>query len=99
MPEFDFEDDQQCCLLIKGMPYRATEEEVTDFFKDFKTKEDSLQWGEGEDGRRNGFACIAFEDDDEADRCKEIQDKGYIGARYVFLNKMTYGKYKTFMTE
>ena len=99
MPEFDFQDDDNNCLLIKGIAYRATDEEVAEFFKDFKLKEDSLQWGEGEDGRKNGFACVCFEDEDEATRAKETLDRGYIGARWVFLNRMTYGKYKTFMED
>ena len=99
MPEFDFQDDDNVALLIKGIAYRATDEEVAEFFQEYKTKEDSLQWGIAEDGRRNGFACICFENEDEAERAKGALDRGYIGARWVFLNRMTYGKYKTFMED
>ena len=99
MPEYEFQEDENVCLLIKGIAYRATDEEVAEFFKDFKMKEDSLQWGQGEDGRKNGFACVCFENEDEAQRAKETLDRGYIGARWVFLNMMSYGKYKTFMDE
>ena len=36
------EDDQEVGVKMRGLPYRATDEEVIDFFKDYKIKEDSL---------------------------------------------------------
>ena len=93
---YPFEDDAEVCLKIKGMPYRCTEEEVCEFFKDFKIKEDSIQWGLGADGRKNGFGAVVFENEDEASRAAEALNKQYIGARYVFLETMAYEKYKRF---
>jgi RNA recognition motif-containing protein len=64
---------------MRGLPYRATDEEVMDFFKDYKVKEDSLQWGLGEDGRKNGWGAILLENEDEASRAAEGLNKQYIG--------------------
>jgi len=44
---FIVENEQEVALKMRGLPYRATDEEVADFFKDYKIKEDSLQWGLG----------------------------------------------------
>ena len=42
--DFGFSDDQEVADKLRGVPYRASDEEVYDFFKDFKVKEDSLVW-------------------------------------------------------
>ena len=42
--DFGFSDDQEVAVKMRGVPYRASDEEVYDFFKDFKVKEDSLVW-------------------------------------------------------
>ena len=76
---FIVEDDQEIGVKMRGLPYRATDEEVIDFFKDYKIKEDSLQWGLGEDGRKNGWGCILMESEDEAARAAEGLNKQYIG--------------------
>ena len=84
---------------MRGLPYRATDEEVIEFFKDYKIKEDSLQWGQGDDGRKNGWGCILLENEDEAARAAEERNRQYIGQRWVATYVMTYGKWKTFAEE
>lgn len=81
---------------MRGLPYRATDEEVNDFFNEYKTKEDSLQWGLGQDGRKNGWGAILMEDEDQASRAAEALNKQYIGQRYICLNVMTYADWKKF---
>jgi len=81
---------------MRGLPYRATDEEVAEFFKDFKTKEDSLQWGLGEDGRKNGWGSILMENEDEASRAAEELNKQYIGQRWIGTMVMTYKDWKRF---
>ena len=51
---------------MRGLPWRVTDEEVFEFFKDYKIHQDSLRYGTGEDDRRNGFGAILFEDEDNA---------------------------------
>lgn len=90
------EDDQEIGLKMRGLPYRATDEEVTDFFAEYKIKEDSLQWGLGADGRKNGWGAILMENEDEANRAAEERNKQYIGQRYICLNVVTYAEWKKF---
>jgi len=42
LKDFGFEDDKEVAVKMRGLPYRATDEEVMDFFKDYKVKEDSI---------------------------------------------------------
>ena len=81
---------------MRGLPYRATDEEVTDFYKDFKLKEDSMQWGLGADGRKNGWGTILFENEDEASRAAEAMNRQEIGGRWIGIEVMSYEKYKKF---
>lgn len=81
---------------MRGLPYRATDEEVFEFYKDYKIKEDSLQWGLQEDGRKNGWGAILLENEDEASRAAEGLNKQYIGQRWVGTFLMTYGDWKKF---
>ena len=81
---------------MRGLPYRATDEEVTDFYKDFKLKEDSMQWGLGQDGRKNGWGSILFENEDEASRAAEAMNRQEIGGRWIGIEVMSYEKYKRF---
>ena len=81
---------------MRGLPYRATDEEVTDFFNEYKIKEDSLQWGLGSDGRKNGWGAILLESEDEASRAAENLNKQYIGSRWIGTSVMTYADWKKF---
>lgn len=69
---FDFEDDEEVCIKIRGMPYRATDEEVYDFFRDYKIKPESMQWGVNpDDDRKNGWGAVVAEDEEEAAKAIE----------------------------
>lgn len=93
---FIVEDDQEVGIKMRGLPYRATDEEVIEFYKDYKIKEDSLQWGLGEDGRKNGWGAILLENEDEASRAAEALNKQYIGQRWIGTNVMNYNDWKRF---
>jgi len=96
LKDFGFTEDQEVCVKMRGLPYRATDEEVYEFFKDFKVKEDSMQWGMGADGRKNGWGCIVMENEDEASRAAEALDKQYIGSRWIGTEVVPYEKYTKF---
>ena len=81
---------------MRGLPWRVTEDEITDFFKDFKFVEKSIQLGHNEDGRRNGWGCILFKDEDEAASATDKLQKQYIGERFICLYQMNYGQYQRF---
>ena len=84
---------------MRGLPWRATDEEVLEFFQDYKVKEGSLQFGQGEDGRRTGWGCILFENEDEAARACEEKNKQYIGERWIGTYNMNYGQWKGFQAQ
>lgn len=53
-------------MKIRGLPYQVRFEQIADFFRDFRYIEKSVVLGIGNDGRRNGFGSILFEDAEEA---------------------------------
>ena len=83
-------------LKIRGMPYRATVEEITEFFQDFKFIDQSVIYGFGADGRKNGFGAILFESEEQATSAMDALQKQNIGARWVQLYTMSYKDYLNF---
>jgi heterogeneous nuclear ribonucleoprotein F/H len=84
------------CLKIRGMPYRATVEEIQDFFRDYKFIEGSIIYGYGSDGRKNGFGALVFESEEQATSAMEALQKQNIGSRWVQLSPMSYKDYLGF---
>jgi RNA recognition motif-containing protein len=63
------------CVKMQGLPFRASVDEVTDFFRDYKYVDGSVIFGLGEDGRKNGFGAVLFEDDEQASTAAEAMNK------------------------
>ena len=72
-------------IKLRGMPWRVTEEEIEEFFTDYKWVRESIRIGELEGGRRTGQGCILFESEEEAERAMD-KDGEYIGSRFVQLS-------------
>ena len=53
-------------VKIRGLPYNIRYEDISDFFGDFKVVHQSVVLGLNQEGRKNGFGAILFENDDEA---------------------------------
>ena len=51
---------------MRGLPWRVTYDEISDFFKDFKMVEKSIVLGIGPDGRKDGYGVCLFNDEQEA---------------------------------
>ena len=83
-------------VKVRGLPYSAQYEDVSEFFKDFHYIERSVVMGLGYDGRKNGFGAILFEDEKEAKDAMTKQQGQYVGARYVELSLISYGDYTRF---
>jgi hypothetical protein len=49
---------------MRGVPFRASEAEVEEFFSDYKLVPGSIKFGVADDGRKNGFAAALFESED-----------------------------------
>jgi RNA recognition motif-containing protein len=83
-------------VKVRGLPYSAQYEDISDLFKDFKYIEKSVIMGLGYDGRKNGFGAILFEDENEAKEAMTKQQRQYVGSRYVELSLISYGDYSRF---
>jgi RNA recognition motif-containing protein len=83
-------------VKVRGLPYSAQYEDVSEFFKDFHYIERSVVMGLGYDGRKNGFGAILFEDEKEAKDAMAKNQGQYVGARYVELSLISYGDYTRF---
>jgi nucleolin len=68
-------------IYVKGLPWSATEEEVTDFFKECGTIT-ACELPLGDDGRASGTAFVTF--DDEAGATKALEhDNATFGERWL----------------
>lgn len=83
-------------LKLRGVPYRASEAEVEEFFADYKLVAGSVKFGVAEDGRKNGFAAALFESEDQANEAREGKDKQTIGTRWIGLSTMSFADYNAF---
>ena len=64
-------DSDKVALKIKGLPYSATYEEISDFFDGMNYVYKSVVIGFGRDGRPNGFASILYEKESDAENAMQ----------------------------
>merc|ERR1711959_889836 len=66
-------------LILKGMPFRATESEVKEFFEGIYLDQ--------ENGRKSGKGAVVFKSEDIAQEAKDALNRKEIGShgRYVIL--------------
>ena len=88
--------DDQVAVKIRGLPYQTRYEEISDFFGDYQYIERSVILGLNNEGRKNGFGAILFENEDEAQSAAKGMDGQHVGSRYVDLSVISYGDYKRF---
>eukprot|EP00928_Gymnodinium_smaydae_P071284 TRINITY_DN54910_c0_g1_i1.p1 TRINITY_DN54910_c0_g1~~TRINITY_DN54910_c0_g1_i1.p1 ORF type:complete len:874 (-),score=184.99 TRINITY_DN54910_c0_g1_i1:441-2900(-) len=84
---FDEDVDGLCALQLRGLPYKATAEDVRSFLGDHA---EHLQQGENpiylvlnRDGRPSGFARVTFETPEAAMRCRDDLHLRSMEDRYV----------------
>ena len=71
-------------LRCRGLPYGSAEQEIFDFFKDFKVVQDGVKLVMQKDGRPSGQAFVLFETQAEAKRALSM-DNERISNRYIEL--------------
>jgi len=91
-----FEPEDKVAVKIRGLPYQTRYEEVADFFQDYKFIQRSVILGLNNEGRKNGFGSILFENQEEAEAAAQGMDEQHVGSRYVNLSVISYGDYKRF---
>ena len=61
------EDNKEKCLVMRGLPFRITVEEIITFFKGFgNITEANIFIEENQDGERTGSALVIFKSEEEA---------------------------------
>ena len=73
-------------LRMQGLPFRATEEEIAEFFDGFNLVSGSVKFQMNEEGRKTGQAAVLFESTDDADRAFAEKQKQEIGGRWILLH-------------
>jgi len=91
-----FGQDDKVAVKIRGLPYQVRYEEIQDFFGDFKVIPRSVILGLNNEGRKNGFGAILFDNEEEASAAAAGMNGQHVGDRYVDLNVIAYGDYKKF---
>mmetsp|Transcript_27951 Transcript_27951/g.43201 ORF Transcript_27951/g.43201 Transcript_27951/m.43201 type:complete len:382 (-) Transcript_27951:84-1229(-) len=71
-------------IRMRGLPFQATKDDVTEFFKEYKPIADSVLLTYRMDGRSTGEAYVAFETPESAKEAMELH-RSTIGSRYIEL--------------
>ncbi|KAL9248376.1 hypothetical protein vseg_021704 [Gypsophila vaccaria] len=71
-------------IKMRGMPFSATKEDVTEFFNGFVIKEDSIHITFNSDGRPTGEAFVEFASVEDSEAAME-KDRKTLGSRYIEL--------------
>jgi len=69
-------------VLLKGLPFSATEEEVQKFFKSIEIPDENIRLIKFRDGKGSGLGFVKLRDEEEIERAL-LMDKNHIGSRYV----------------
>lgn len=83
--ESRFSNDDKVCVKMRGIPFRATDEDLYDFFSGYDYIEESLIIGVKPDGLRTGQAVILMLSEEEAKKVVEDKNGHTIGERWVEL--------------
>lgn len=91
-----FERDDMVAIKCRNMPWRIENDEIENFFRDFKYLDKSVVLEIGEDGRKTGFGGILMESEEQADEAVEALNNADIGGRSMRLQKIAYRQYLNF---
>ena len=87
LSKFVNDDNQEQCLVMRGLPYRITTDEILAFFDGFGKLAEEQVHIEEFNGKRSGSALVIMESCDVAQDAKASLNKKEIGTegRYVDL--------------
>mmetsp|Transcript_19777 Transcript_19777/g.44553 ORF Transcript_19777/g.44553 Transcript_19777/m.44553 type:complete len:722 (+) Transcript_19777:46-2211(+) len=78
--------DEESALQLRGLPYRATDEDIRDFLGDFAShlsNESSIRLVTNRDGRPSGFATVQLTSPEAAQQCRDQLHLRSMEDRYV----------------
>ena len=70
-------------LVCRGVPYRATHDEILEFFNGHGSLKEENLTIEEMNGRRTGSCLVVFENSEQAQGAKQALQKQEIGGRYI----------------
>ncbi len=65
---FDDAPVEKGALTLKGLPWKATEEDIAQFFDGYNYIPESLKWQVNEEGKKTGLAAVLFQSSNDAER-------------------------------
>ena len=77
-------ENRSKALMMRGIPFRSTVDEIIGFFDGFEVKEEGITIEEM-NGRRTGSVLVIFENTEKAQEAKEKLQKADLGGRYIDL--------------
>eukprot|EP01016_Furgasonia_blochmanni_P052543 TRINITY_DN8390_c0_g1_i3.p1 TRINITY_DN8390_c0_g1~~TRINITY_DN8390_c0_g1_i3.p1 ORF type:complete len:598 (-),score=168.88 TRINITY_DN8390_c0_g1_i3:197-1930(-) len=84
-------DKKKSTLMVVGLPFQISKEEIMQFFKTFDVKDKDIHLLSSHSGKFSGNALITFEDEVEARRALKTKNLAYIGNRYIELYEYRQG--------
>ena len=78
-------EKRRSTLMMCGIPFTATKDELLHFFNGFKIGDSDIYLLASHSGKFSGNALISFEDELEAQRALKTRNLGYMGNRYIEL--------------
>jgi RNA recognition motif-containing protein len=79
---------EQAALRLSGLPFKASDEDIAEFFADYNMVAGSVKYQMSEEGRKTGHAAVLFEDAADAERAFKDKQKQEIGGRWILLNDL-----------
>lgn len=73
-------------IKIRGLPFRATENDILEFFEEFDVVIHSVHIGVDGSGRPTGDGWLTFANQEEAKRAVRERNKKYLQHRYLELS-------------
>lgn len=75
-------------IKIRGLPFRAKENDILEFFREYDVLSHSVHIGVDGSGRPTGDGWITFSNQEEAKRAVRERNKKYLQHRYLELSPM-----------
>ena len=86
-------------IRLRGLPFTASESDLTGFFKGYKIIPSTIKFGQNEEGRPTGQAACLFENKDDAKFAFSERNGQNMGHRWIELYTISRKEWKLFGSE
>lgn len=99
MYDSKFSPTDKIWVLLRGIPFRATDDQIYDFFAGYDYLDGSLIIGVRPDGKRTGMAVLLFLTEDDAQKAIDGKNGGSMDIRWIELYLKDFSYYSGFYEE